>query len=432
MRYGATRSARDVARAIVLEPFATGHRPTYVSWITAALLRCDLDVHIAAPRLVLDHPAVVSLTDATRGSSRPGLIEVDAPPVPSGRSGAFSLWRFERQMHAWLAHAHRSTGGVDGADLLVVPYLDYCFHYTAIHGSPFRGTRWCGITMRTEFPRQGLRMSARTALRIRLLQRMLGQPALHALFSIDPSAREFIAERSTDRRWSALRYLPDRGETVPVQPRARARESLGLPSDERVVLLFGSIDPRKGLPELLEGAAARADSNRWTVLIAGRQTPQARALINTWRASHESGPQLWIHDAFVDPSLAGRLFGACDVVWVGYPAHRSMSGVLVQAGLAGKSVVAHEGTLIAALAEQGGIGTVCDVRSPQAVARALGLAAHPDRLAAAQTAGPLSFAAHRPESAALAFLQALLPRDAYVGAEECAPLGIAMRKAGAE
>lgn len=430
MKYGATRPAREVARAIVLEPFATGHRPTYVSWITDTLLRCDVDVRIVAPRPVLDHPAIASLTDATRGGSRPHLVEVDAPPVSSGRRGALALWRFEQQMHAWLADAHRRASGLDDStDLVVVPYLDYCFHYIAINGSPFRGARWCGITMRTEFPRQGVRWSARAALRIRLLQRMLGQPALHAVFSIDPSAREYIAERSTDRRWSALRYLPDRAETVPVQPRARARESLGLPSDERVVLLFGSIDPRKGLPELLEGAAARADSNRWTVLVAGRQTPHARALINTWRASHESGPQLWIHDAFVEPSLAGTLFGACDVVWVGYPAHRSMSGVLVQAALAGKSVIAHEGTLIAALAEQGGVGTVCDVRLPQAVARALGLAVHPDRLAAARTAGPLSFAAHRPESAAQALMQAL---STAVGAEECGPAGIALREAGAK
>jgi hypothetical protein len=121
-----------------------------------------------------------------------------------------------------------------------------------------------------------------------------------------------------------------------------------------------------------------------------------------------------------------------------------MSGVLVQAALAGKSVVAHEGTLIAALAEQGGIGTVCDVRSPQAVARALGLAVQPDRLAAAQAAGPLSFAAHRPTNAAQAFMQALLPKDSYTGAQAvpagdvtaaAAPVrapGIAMREVGAE
>ena len=422
MRPGAARPVRDAARAIVLEPFATGHRPAYVSWITDALLRHDFDVRVAAPRPVLDHPAIASLTDATGGSGRVHLIEVDAPPTSSGRYGALSLWRFEGQMHAWLAQAHRGASGVNGADLLVVPYLDYCFHYIAIHGSPFRGTRWCGITMATEFPRRGLRSSARAALRIRLLRRMLGQPALRAVFSIDPSAREFIAERSTDRRWSALHYLPDRAEIIPVQPRTQARESLGLPSEQRVVLLFGSVDPRKGVPELLRGVAAVPDSNRWTVLIAGRQTPEARSLINSWRASRESGPQLWIHDAFVDPSLVGRLFGACDVVWVGYPTQRSMSGVLVQAGLAGKSVVAHEGTLIAALAEQGGIGTVCDVRSPQAVARALGLAVHPDRMAAAQTAGPLSFAAHQPASSAQAFMQALLPKDRYAEAESCAPL----------
>jgi glycosyltransferase involved in cell wall biosynthesis len=418
-----------VARAIVLEPFATGHRPTYVSWITDTLLRSNLDVHIAAPRSVLDHPAVVSLADATRGGSRARLIEVAAPPASSGRGGALSLWRFERQMHTWLAHAHRSASGVDGADLLVVPYLDYCYHYIAIHGSPFRGTRWCGITMRTEFPRQGLRLSARAALRLRLLRRLLGQPALHALFSIDPFAREFIAERSTDRRWSALRYLPDPADMMAVQPRSLARESLGLPSEQRVVLLFGSIDLRKGLPELLQGVAALADGNRWTVLIAGRQTPPARDLINSWRASNESGPQLWVHDAYVDPVLAGKLFGACDVVWVGYPTHNSMSGVLVQAGLAGKSVVAHEGTLTAALAEQGGFGTVCDVRSPQTVARALSLAVHPDRLAAAQATGPLYFAAHRRASVAQAFIQAL---SRTIGGEPWAPSASSCASVGAE
>jgi hypothetical protein len=91
-----------------------------------------------------------------------------------------------------------------------------------------------------------------------------------------------------------------------------------------------------------------------------------------------------------------------------------MSGVLVQAGLAGKTVLAHEGTLIAALAEQGHIGTVCDVRSPQAVARSLALAAHSDRLAAAESAGPVSFAAHRLSSAANGFVQALLDQDRSV------------------
>src|SRR5262249_3314641 len=153
--------------------------------------------------------------------------------------------------------------------------------------------------------------------------------------------------------------------------------------NQRGVLLFGSIDPRKGLGELLRGAAELAQRDNWTLLIAGEQTPESRAVIRSWQASCELRPRLWVHDGFVEPVLAGDLFAASDVVWLGYPGHRAMSGVLVQAGLAGKPVVAHEGTLIADLAKRAGIGEVCDVRSPEAVANSLVAAVQPDRVAAA-------------------------------------------------
>jgi glycosyltransferase involved in cell wall biosynthesis len=400
-----------IARAILLEPFASGHRASYVRWIAESLLRSDVSVRLAAPRPVLDHPAIAALASAEVARGRLELLEVDAPKTAGAEGGVLALWRSERQMHAWFASVHRrASPAVNDGDLVIVPYLDYCFHSVAINGSPFRNAPWCAITMRTEFPRSGGDLSGRAWLRIKLLQRMLALPGLRAVFSIDPSVEGFVAGHAKDSRWRGLHYLPDPGEPVPLEPRALARRTLGLDEEQRVVLLFGSIDPRKGLAELLRGAAVLPDSARWTLLIAGQQTPTARALIRSWQSMHEVQPRLWVHDAFVEPSLAGTLFGACDVVWLGYPDHRSMSGVLVQAGLASKSVVAHEGTLIAMLAQRAGIGTICDVRSPQAVARSLVDAAHPDKLAAARHAGPAAFDSHRISSVGRAFVDLLLDR----------------------
>src|SRR5262249_45187753 len=97
------------ARAVVIEPFASGHRPSYVSWLASSLLRSDMDVCLIAAPPLLEHPGIVRLATAEGDRARLELVAVDAPPQSSAAaSGVLGLWRFERSMYAWFAGAHRA------------------------------------------------------------------------------------------------------------------------------------------------------------------------------------------------------------------------------------------------------------------------------------------------------------------------------------
>lgn len=384
-------------RALILEPDSTGHRPTYVRWIAHAFIASATPVLIVGPSELLRHSELEGLACGA-DSALTNFLEVAHIESSSFRARAKSrlgLLLNEHALRAWYGRAYNATGANPDADLVIIPYLDNCFHAIAIMGTPFGGCDWCGITMRTEFPEH----DGTNPTRMAFLSRMLAQRKLKRLWSIDPRSADYVQRRGNHEhsRWQKLHYLPDPSDMVVSQGKQDARRALRIEEQSKVVLLFGSIDTRKGLEELLRGAALLSNPHNWIIIIAGQQAPEAAGIISRWATRTPAiGFELKVFPSRINAELAATLFAATDVVWTGYPNHKGMSGVLVQAAFCGRPAIAHSRGLVSELIRSSGIGLSCDVTAPREVAKALEAALDPRIGTLAEINGPRYFAHHRP------------------------------------
>ncbi len=141
-------------------------------------------------------------------------------------------------------------------------------------------------------------------------------------------------------------------------------------SDGMHVLVYGAINDRKGLFELVDALAQRTDgAHAPRLVIAGAQDEDTRAQLQRAIARLTKAPV--VLDRFISSETELDLFSVCDVVWLGYKGHYGMSGVLVQAFRFRKPVVATADGLIGWFCRTGELGPVIEDLSSAAINRAI-------------------------------------------------------------
>lgn len=377
---------------LVAEPHADGHRSSYVRWIVEGMAARNHTVLVVTTEAAADNPVLNSMLADKERITIHTMPELRWNESPSGR---FSLlWR-EWQYWRWFRRCGALARASARIDAVVMPYLDYCFHVVALLGSPFRGLPWCAITMRTVVAEGE---SVRRGVRWRLLPRILRQCSLTALFVISPSFTKRL-EQINKGIWRKLRYLADPGELRSVESRPRARELLDIPAAAFTLLVFGTIDERKGLLRLLPAVRQLSRSRDFRVLIVGRQSEEIRsALSNAEHAEMVRSRRLIILNRFVDDREQGLVFAASDAVWLGYENHEHMSGVMVLAGLAGLPIVATERGEIGQLARRLELGPVVNVTSIESVLQGLTLLCSEEHRSRYGACGRRAFSDHSPEA----------------------------------
>jgi glycosyltransferase involved in cell wall biosynthesis len=325
-------------RVLILEPHASGHHASYLRWLVQAAAAKRWSVVIASTRSALSHPSLATLA-SDFGDVRTHLI-ADFP-VDDGRVvRAHRLLR--REFVYWKAF-NRAAAVVRGnvpIDAVILPYVDYCFYALAILGSPFGESPWCAISMRLQVAQDAANGRPRMSVKWRLAKRILASPALKKLFVINPSVENVPANWFSPAMRSKLRYLPDPAEYDFTGSRGESRAALGISNGQVAILVFGSIDERKGIDSLLNGLALQNDLDSYVVILAGRQSVNVRDQVQAAACAELlSQKRLIVINRFLTTSEQNRVFAAADVVWVGYRNHVYMSGVMVLAGKAGVPVL---------------------------------------------------------------------------------------------
>jgi len=126
------------------------------------------------------------------------------------------------------------------------------------------------------------------------------------------------------------------------------------------VLLYGSIDTRKGVRELLAAHASLAPDHRPHVVLAGRLD------VNV-----EAAPDVTIMDRFISDEEESLLFAACNVVWIGYRGHLGSSGVLWQSLAFHRPVIACKDGLVGRFTRDANLGVTVDVENHTDIAAVL-------------------------------------------------------------
>jgi glycosyltransferase involved in cell wall biosynthesis len=344
-------------RLLLIEPALTGHRFLFVRWIADAALTRGYRIVIATDPTYRSHPTLQTLSDCNGVE-----VRFHDFACPAGE-GIANMVRREFAYRSHFKAVARTTRQEGPLDLVVIPYADYCLYAMALSPSPFMDIPWAGVSMRPSFHCHAFGMtdeppSLIARIKQQLFLRLATSGQLAALAVFDPYLAQFVATR---RAKSRVHYLQQPIDTAPpIVPRHHARSRLGLPVAKPIVLLYGSIDARKGVQELLAAQSSLPAAQRPHVVIAGRL-----------HLKLEATNDLTIIDRFVSDEEEALLFGACNAVWVGYRGHLGSSAVLWQALAFERPVIACKDGLIGQIARTETLGITVDTGNPAEVAAAL-------------------------------------------------------------
>ncbi len=135
---------------------------------------------------------------------------------------------------------------------------------------------------------------------------------------------------------NVFRYLPDPIFDYPIGTNLNIRESFGITPNQKILLIFGAIEERKNIPNLLKAAERISTIENLFFLIVGAKLANYHVpLQELIKESEAANPSLKIHweKRFVNNAEMKAFFQQSDSVWVAYKDFFTSSGIV---GLAAK------------------------------------------------------------------------------------------------
>lgn len=356
---------KTIKRVYVFEPRLHGHHGPYLTWMVEGLLRYGFEV-VVVSATDLSRANLDKFTKAERASpARLTLITADCDLSKvlrtTGIAGLakreFFFWRLFKRWHkTYVDHT--------SAPIIFLPYLDYCLYAIGVLGTPFGREPWVGLSMRPSFHYRSMGISApRPALaRIKksLFFRVLRNPNLKCLLTIDEPLAMYLA--SMQQAPARALFFPEPVQLGKLPIPHVAKRRFGFEPERKLILLYGGITARKGVVELLRALAVPGFPPEVDVLLAGRvaEATIQETLLEPWVRTLRERARLKVIDGFVDTPDEPSLFAAADIVWVGYLRHYNSSGVLAQAAVAGRPVLACEDGILGWQTRRYGLGRTVD------------------------------------------------------------------------
>lgn len=192
------------------------------------------------------------------------------------------------------------------------------------------------------------------------------------LFSLDPFVLEYLP--AMPARVQPV-WLPD---PVQINEATESPESFrrhwGISSDRTLGVLFGVIDARKGVHELIRAATALSPDLQARLCLAlfGPVDPDDAALhagLQTLRRDH--AVQVVVNDQFVDQSEGQTVLESADFVALPYRHHVGSSNVLIRAARAGRPVLGSNYGIMGRQIDTHGLGVSVDCTDVNALSKAL-------------------------------------------------------------
>lgn len=398
-------------RIVLFNLYHGGHNPQHLECLLRewAVRRPQAELHVviseAAARL---HPELAELTEA---AERASLHRVETPPRFGAHAGIVGRELVHRRLAKHYAHLLR-------ADRLMFMYLDAVqfslaidlrfpwplslsgiyfrpsFHYGALDSAPARGDRVKAASKQ---------LSIRVALR---------NPHLQTLFSLDPFATTQLAAWAGN---TECVFLPE-PLWIPESAPTSSRITDGLEDGRRRLVLFGSLDKRKGLCVVLDALEGLSTTHqrKLALLLAGRLADSERRELRERIASFEqrSEVKLVLSDQHIPEEEVQALLRSCDLVLVTYVRHVGSSGVLVRAAAAGVPVLASNYGVVGAQVRRHRLGLAIDSTSASDIRDALAAWVDtPDEIPFDPTSAEKFARANTAEAFADTILSRLLPPE---------------------
>jgi glycosyltransferase involved in cell wall biosynthesis len=346
------------AQCLVFEPDATGHRLQHVRHLTDALLTVGCRVLWALQ------------TDARGRPEYPVHLQSLEPRVE------LHLRLDPRQRHDLRTPRRRvrelvETIGDLQPDWVYVPYADRITQAAAID---------CVL--------HGNGLLSRTPIEAQLMRGKYGYPLRSPRERFSAAANRWLTLRNPWRVTHVLdpwilrglgdavdadrfRLIPEPVEQRAPLERRDARHRLGIPAGGRYVAMVGTLEPRKGIEELLAAFARSPLPADDRVLLVGRATPPIRELLQTRYDQLIRQQRIVAVDRYVSDDELGAAFFAADVVAVTHPRQIGSSGTLVRAAAAERYLLTSDYGWVGWVTQLFQLGTSVQVSEADALSAAL-------------------------------------------------------------
>lgn len=356
-----------------------GHHGNYIRHLIEFWVNQQLSGHldvVVMPAFLQVHAEVaewIATLDRSDLRLRP-ITNQEADSLPPRNSG---INRTIRNFQEW--QLFDKYAAALGADQALLMYFDTCELPIALGLSapcPFSGIYFRPTFHYADFASAPLsRKEKLQQWREKVtLNRVLKHPQLQTLFCLDPFAVKHLAQWSDTTTVVPLADPVDPYPSYPL-PVETLREHLGIQAGRMVFLLFGALDGRKGIDQLLDAIALLPPDlcQRLCLLLVGATNPTEQALIRPKieRLRQTHPVQVIEHYQFVSEEEVPSYFQLADVVLATYQRHVGMSGILLLAAAAGKPVLSSNYGLMGELVRRYDLGMAVASTVPAAIARGL-------------------------------------------------------------
>ena len=387
-------------RVLLFDLYHQGHHSAYFRTVLAHWLRLDPpgSLDLVVSREMAER--VPELAEMARSHPHVTLHTVEIPGGLRARTGSRAVLSNDVRIGRYLREAVERLR----PDHVLAMYLDH-LQASLAAGLRFQHrVRLSGIYFRPAFHYRAMGRGPGTAraraddlLKRALLRLALANPHVDTVFTLDPYAVGPVQALAPRRvRVVALPEAVEASVASDEAPEA-TRRRLGVEDGRVVLLLFGSLDPRKGVRELLAALALlpEALARRACLVMAGEATGDAASVAAGVAALRARGAvQVVYADGFVSDAEMHRLFGVADLAVLPYQRHVGSSGVLVRAAAAGVPVLGPAYGMLGARIDEVRLGASADTSDPADLARGLA------RFLGPHTAFPFDAAAARAFAAA--------------------------------
>jgi glycosyltransferase involved in cell wall biosynthesis len=342
---------------LIFEPDASGHHPGYLYHLIINFLQNDYSyklIVLVSPDFFLKHPQILQKTL----SPRVQWIKIT--------ENEFAEWQkpktvFKRSILEWdlFCQYAKKYNSVLGFFM----YIDYL--QLAILTQPAPPCPISGILFRptlVNYPPTSLKERLNYWRKNITLKYFVKNKSLDSLFNLDPFATNYIIENWNTEK---VKFLPDPVQVYPAtKSKMEVQLSLGIKVARTVFLIFGYLDSRKGISDVMDaiGRISREKSKNGCLLIVGPWEENERKLfdIQLPKIQQLTDFQIIVHDNFIKDEEIQQYFKVADYALALYHKHFGMSAIMVRAAATQKPLIASNFGLMGKIVVENELGITVD------------------------------------------------------------------------
>jgi glycosyltransferase involved in cell wall biosynthesis len=342
---------------LIFEPDASGHHPGYLYHLIINFLQNDYSyklIVLVSPDFFIKHPQILQKTI----SPRVQWIKFT--------DSEFTEWKkpktvFKRSILEWdiFCQYAKKYNSILGFFM----YIDYL--QLAVLTQPAPPCPISGILFRptlVNYPAHSLKERLNYWRKNITLKYFVKNKSLESLFNLDPFATSYIENNwNTDK----VKFLPDPVQLYPTtRLKSEVKKSLGIDESKIVFLIFGFLDSRKGIDDVMEaiGKISREKSKNGCLLIVGPWEENERKLFDSLlpEIKQLTDFQIVVKDSFVKDEDIQQYFKVADYALALYHKHFGMSAIMVRAAAAQIPLIASNFGLMGKIVAENELGITVD------------------------------------------------------------------------